>query len=133
MALYNSAPVLPGHSLIIPLKHAGSMMDLDENELSRMMVFTRKVSSMLMKTFKAEAFNWSLQDGMAAGQTVPHLHLHIVLRYANDMPNPGDWYPKIAANTDEILDSAFRPKLAAGVMAGIVQRLREEARKEGIF
>lgn len=109
------------------------MMDLDENELSRMMVFTRKVSSMLMKTFKAEAFNWSLQDGMAAGQTVPHLHLHIVLRYANDMPNPGDWYPKIAANTDEILDSAFRPKLAAGVMAGIVQRLREEARKEGIF
>jgi len=133
LALYNVSPILPGHSLIIPLRHAGSMMDLNEDELARMLIFTRKVSSLLMKVFSAEAFNWSLQDGMAAGQTVAHLHLHIVLRFPDDLPEPGDWYPKVEANSGELLDSTSRHKLTPGVIEGIVTRLRREAKSAGLY
>lgn len=128
IAAYNIAPIFPGHSLIIPKKHIESVQDLENNELSEMMIFARQATNVLLRVFKTDAFNWSLQDREIAGQTLAHLHLHIVLRYPNDLPDPGDWYPEIQNNYSEILDSASRKRITRDEMRKIVERLRHEAR-----
>jgi len=124
LALYNIAPIFPGHSLIIPGKHIESIQNLSDEQLSEMIIFSRKVTDGLLQVFKAESFNWSLQEKESAGQTIAHLHWHIVLRFPGDMPNPGDWYPKIKSNYREMLDSEFRTKLNAAEMKQIVKKLR---------
>lgn len=132
-AVYNIAPVFPGHSLIIPQKHIGSLLSLPENHLSEMIVFAQKVTVLLLEVFKSDGYNWSIQEGEATGQSVSHLHLHIVPRLNNDLQNPGDWYPLVHKKTDEILDSFDREKLNPEEMRIIVARLRQEAKITGIF
>ena len=83
MALYNIAPIFPGHSLIVPRRHVQSVMELTTPEFEELMDFTRRVTVDLLDVFKANAFNWTLQDREAAGQTLAHLHVHIVLRRNN--------------------------------------------------
>lgn len=126
LAVYNLAPIFPGHSLVIPRNHIESIMDLGDEKLAEMMVFSRKVTGLLLRVFKAESFNWSLQDKEAAGQTIAHLHMHIVPRVIGDLPDPGDWYPRIMKNYGEILDSATREKLSSEEMFRIVAKLRKE-------
>jgi len=132
-AVYNIAPIFPGHTLIVPEKHIASLLELGENEVTEMILFSRKVTAMLLKVFNAEAFDWSVQDGDIAGQSQAHLHMHIVLRYPGDLPNPGDWYPLIQQNYGEILDSALRPKLKNSETERITKKLREKAGEEGLF
>jgi len=133
LALYNRAPVFPGHSLVIPIKHVHSLLELSEEETTEMMLFSRKVTTLLLKVFKAQAFDWSVQDGEAAGQSMAHLHLHIVPRYPGDRADPGDWYPEVQQNYNEILDSALRPQIKSREMEGIVKKLREQAGEEGLY
>jgi bis(5'-adenosyl)-triphosphatase len=125
LAIYNVAPILPGHTLVVPKKHITSMLDLPDTGLSEMMLFAKKVTHILLEVFNSDSFNWSVQDNSAAGQTVSHLHLHIVPRFEGDMPNPGDWYPKIDNNYKEMLDSKSRSKLSQNQMEKIVLKLRD--------
>jgi len=111
VAIYNIAPILPGHSLIIPKKHIVSVNDLSEMQLKELFTFTRKVTSYLCAYYKTGAFDWSLQDGIAAGQTIPHIHIHIVPRTNNDLGETNEWY-KMAKESNYVhLDSANRKKL----------------------
>jgi bis(5'-adenosyl)-triphosphatase len=127
-AIYNLAPILPGHSLVIPKKHTISLLDLSDMELSEMIIFAKKVTQILLEAFNSVSFNWSIQDSEAAGQTVSHLHLHIVPRYTGDLPDPGDWYPKINNNLNEILDSDSRDKLSQDQLEKIVAKLKRIGR-----
>ena len=133
IAVYNLAPILPGHSLIVPKRHIESILVLTENEISEMMIFSRKVTSLLLKVFNAEAFDWSVQDQEAAGQTIPHLHMHIVPRFEGDLKNPGDWYPEIRGNNKELLDSFQRNKLSSDEMEQIISKLRYTSAMEDLY
>jgi bis(5'-adenosyl)-triphosphatase len=132
-AIYNIAPVFPGHSLIIPKEHATSILDFSESRLTEMTLFAGNVTRLLLRVFKTEGFNWSVQDNETAGQTIAHVHFHIVPRKEGDLSVPGDWYPMIQDNAGEILDSIFRDKLDSGQMDKIVAHLRKESRKDGLF
>ena len=103
-AIYNRSPILPGHSLVIPKSHIESVNELTDTDLGQMMVFARHVAENLMRIFTSTAFNWTIQDGAAAGQTVPHLHLHLIPRADGDLAHPGDWYPRLLANERGIID-----------------------------
>jgi diadenosine tetraphosphate (Ap4A) HIT family hydrolase len=92
-----------------------------------MAAFSRKITKLLLKAFHADAFDWSLQENETAGQTIPHLHMHIVLRFQGDFQDPGDWYPKIRNNCNDVLDSDKRKRLSRNEMKKIVGRLREES------
>ncbi len=133
LAIYNIAPILPGHSLVIPKRHLQSIMELNDSELSEMIIFTKKVTDLLLTAFSAEAFNWSLQEKEFAGQSVAHLHLHIVPRYKDDLPKPGDWYPKLKTNHEKILDSETRQKLSYDEMEQIINRLRILSEEKQLF
>ena len=130
LALYNLAPILPGHSLVIPRRHILSLMDLDDRELCELTLFSRDVVKILQKAFGSRAFDWTIQEGLEAGQTIPHLHLHIIPRVQGDLPQPGDWYPLLEQSEAEIIDSEARPKLTEDEMRAIVRRLREIRNEE---
>lgn len=125
-ALYNVAPILPGHSLIIPRWHAPSLLDLTDAEVSEMVVFSRLVVRKLTRIFGAEGFNWTIQEGRAAGQSVPHLHLHLIPRSDGDLPEPGDWYPRLRESQAKQIDSDERARLSPAEMAQVVSRIRTE-------
>lgn len=110
-AIYNLAPILPGHSLVIPKKHIISVNELSETEIAELFIFTRKITDWLNTYYKTVAFDWSLQDGIAAGQTIPHMHIHIVPRKQNDLGTSNEWY-KLSKESDEAhLDSLSRKRL----------------------
>jgi bis(5'-adenosyl)-triphosphatase len=132
-AIYNIAPVFPGHSLIIPKKHIESVLNLSEEQLVEMTLFSVKVTRLLLNVFKTDGFNWSVQDNETAGQTIAHVHFHIVPRIENDLKIPGDWYPMIQNNAGEILDSIFRDKLDNKQMDEIVTHLRTESEKYDLY
>lgn len=110
-ALYNIAPILPGHTLIIPNRHYQSLDELSETELGNMMIFARKITAVLKEVFKCDGFDWTIQDGVSAGQTVPHLHLHIIPRKPFDLPESNEWYSKIPENESKLLDSQQRARM----------------------
>jgi bis(5'-adenosyl)-triphosphatase len=129
LAIYNIAPILPGHSLVIPKEAYKSILELDDALMLEFFQLARKATKVLLLAFGAEDFDWTIQDGANAGQTVPHLHLHIVPRRKGDLPHPGDWYPKLMQHENAPVDSEERPRLSSADMRRIVSRLRELAGK----
>lgn len=123
-AFYNIAPILPGHSLVIPNKHYESLFELPDDELSEMMLFARKITAVLKSVFKSGGFDWTIQDGVSAGQTVPHLHLHIIPRKPLDLPESNEWYSKIPQSEEGILDSENRARLNDLEYTEITARLK---------
>lgn len=129
-AVYNIAPILPGHSLIICNKHISRFMQLEDSVLSEMMVFSRQVICTLSKAFKTDSFNWTLQEGTDAGQTVEHMHIHIIPRRKGDLNTPGDWYPELKKQEAHMLDSFSRPKLNNSEMQSIITYLKKVHSKQ---
>lgn len=127
LAIYNIAPILPGHSLIIPRAHVTSIMELSDSELFEFIRFSRRAISVLAHAFQTESFNWTLQEKEEAGQTILHMHIHIIPRKPEDLPEPGDWYPKLQDNIDNILDSRSRSRLSGPELQSILKKLRDAA------
>lgn len=121
-ALVNLKPILPGHSLVMPERHVERLLDLDEAEAAGMAAFAHRISAVLVDAFAATGIDWTLQDGAAAGQTVMHLHLHLIPRFEGDLPRPGDWYPALRAVREG--SSEVRPPLDGEELDLIVHRLR---------
>lgn len=128
-ALYNIAPILPGHSLVIPNRHCCRLEELTDFELGEMMVFARKVTRILKSVFTCDGYDLTIQDGTPAGQTIPHLHLHIIPRKTHDLPPEADWYSKIPDNEIQMLDSQQRERLNNEDYKAITERLGKAAKK----
>jgi len=122
--IYNIAPVFPGHSLLIPKRHIISIFDLTNEELVELILLGRKAIEILKIALKTDAFNISLQEKEEAGQTIAHLHVHIIPRIKGDLEDPGKWYVKIQNNYEDIIDSCKRPKLNKNEMIEIVNYLK---------
>ncbi len=127
LAVYNIAPVLPGHSLIITRAHQTSIMELPDDELCEFVRFSRRAVRVLAHVFHTESFNWTLQEKEEAGQTIAHMHIHILPRKPEDLPEPGEWYPRLINNMDGIIDSTKRPRLNQTEMKIIIERLKKAA------
>lgn len=112
--------------IVVPRRHVTSLMELNEDELAEFMIFGRDVARLLLKKFRAKSFNWTIQEGKDAGQTVPHLHMHIIPRISGDFARPGDWYHALRKQS---IDSDSRPRLASRALARVVAELRKAADK----
>lgn len=123
-AIYNRAPILPGHVLLIPKRHVRQFDELNGKELSSIMVFSKQVMVALRKAFFPDGFDLTIQDGFVAGQTIDHFHLHIIARYKNDFADPGDWYPKLKSTETELIDSFNRAQYSSDELVEIAQYLK---------
>ena len=81
-------PISKGHTLIIPRRHVGSLFDLSHSERDALFNLVEEAKRRLDKEFQPDAFNIAINDGPAAGQTVPHLHIHLIPRYQGDCVDP---------------------------------------------
>tara|TARA_Y100000310_G_scaffold322933_1_gene382661 strand:- start:37 stop:432 length:396 start_codon:yes stop_codon:yes gene_type:complete len=85
---WDNFAVSPGHALIIPKRHIDSFFDLSEKEILQFYDLLLKVKIRISKTHKPDAFNVGINDGIAAGRTIQHLHIHVIPRYNGDVENP---------------------------------------------
>ena len=85
LAFMDIQPINPGHTLVVPRRHAPYLADLDEEEGAQIFRVAQRVATALRKCgVKCEGVNFFLADGEAAGQEVFHSHLHVFPRYAGD-------------------------------------------------
>jgi diadenosine tetraphosphate (Ap4A) HIT family hydrolase len=81
-------PIAPGHSLIIPRRHIGSFFEATGEERTALLSLLDEAHAEASATFSPDGFNIGVNDGPAAGQTVPHLHIHLIPRRLGDVPDP---------------------------------------------
>jgi diadenosine tetraphosphate (Ap4A) HIT family hydrolase len=87
-SIYDSYPVSPGHSLIIPKRHYSSFFDATREEQIALLDLVNEMQQVLINERSPEGFNVGINVGEAAGQTVMHLHIHLIPRYAGDTEDP---------------------------------------------
>lgn len=89
-AFFDRYPVNPGHMLIVPRRHVATLFDLSVPERRAIDALLFACQAMLLKTLRQKPDGWTVgwNCGEAAGQTVPHAHLHLIPRYHGDTADP---------------------------------------------
>lgn len=77
-------PATKGHALILPKEHAADLFELSEETASKVLVVARRVAARMAEKLHCDGMNLVQNNGKAAGQTVPHFHLHMIPRYQDD-------------------------------------------------
>ena len=88
IAILDGYPVSEGHTLLIPKRHCETYFDLDLVESDSLAAAIKVVKAILDARYKPNGYNIGANCGEAAGQTVPHCHIHIIPRYNRDVENP---------------------------------------------
>lgn len=81
-------PVTKGHMLVVPRRHVASLLDISDEEAADMWRLARRVCLELQEQLGADGFNLGVNVGEAGGQSVPHVHLHVMPRYKGDSADP---------------------------------------------
>ena len=81
-------PVSPGHTLIIPRRHVASFFDTTDEERLALMKILDETKALIDREHQPDGYNIGINGGLAAGQTVMHLHIHLIPRYKGDKPDP---------------------------------------------
>lgn len=88
VAFYDGYPVSPGHALIIPKRHVENYFDLTPKEQQAMQCVLMWVKQVVDARYHPDGYNIGVNCGTAAGQSIPHVHMHLIPRYKGDMENP---------------------------------------------
>ena len=88
LALYDAFPVSPGHALIVTRRHTSDWFTATPEERTELMAATEVARLAISARHQPDGFNIGMEIGRAAGQTIDHLHLHVIPRYAGDAVNP---------------------------------------------
>lgn len=81
-------PASPGHTLVIPRRHVANFFELTAEEVTACMALIKEERELLDKEFKPDGYNIGVNVGQAAGQSIFHVHIHIIPRYKGDTENP---------------------------------------------
>ena len=81
-------PVTPGHTLVLPQRHVGTFFETTAEERSGLLSLLDSAKQRLDVEFAPAGYNIGINDGAAAGQTVSHLHIHLIPRYPLDQDDP---------------------------------------------
>lgn len=87
-AIYDKYPVNEGHILIISRDHTGDYFSASKEEKEAIFSLLEECRSFLDKKYNPDGYNIGLNCGREAGQTIMHLHLHLIPRYKGDIDNP---------------------------------------------
>ena len=87
-AHYDSYPVNPGHCLIIPRRHVAEYFDATAEEKAAIWALVDEMKTVIDKEYSPDGYNIGVNIGVAAGQSVRHIHIHMIPRYKGDMEDP---------------------------------------------
>ncbi len=87
-AICDGFPVNKGHMLVITKRHVSSYFDATEEEIIAIQDLLLKCKDHLDKLYKPDGYNVGINIGIPAGQSIMHLHVHIIPRYIGDLENP---------------------------------------------
>jgi len=110
-ALVNLRPLVPGHVLVVSNRIAPLLDDLHDHEYDDLWKTVRKVQRALKAKYNCDAFNVAVQDGEGAGQSVPHVHIHILPRYRGDLERNDDIYDQLEMWAPREEDSQKKKRL----------------------
>jgi histidine triad (HIT) family protein len=106
IGILDISPVNSGHTLIIPKKHYTTLFEFPEELNAEMLSVAKIIGEKQIRNLHAEGFNLMMNNFPAAGQLVPHAHLHVIPRFSGDELKhwPGKKYPEgIAEKVAELL------------------------------
>ena len=107
-AILDVNPAVRGHVIILPKNHAANIYELPDEDASKVMVVAKKIATAVQKAYSCDGVNILQNNGAAAGQSVFHLHVHVIPRYEGDTDSiriswhPGDPPEDLADIAEEI-------------------------------
>lgn len=101
LVLLDKYPLSRGHTLIIPKKHYDNLLVMPESEIVKLYTLVPVVSKATIMAVKAKGFNVGQNNGRAANQIIPHLHVHIIPRFGQDSPDDR-WPVRHIATYDDL-------------------------------
>lgn len=81
-------PVSPGHCLVVTHRHVAGYFQATQEEKAAVWALVDEMKSIIDREFNPDGYNVGVNIGQAAGQSVPHLHIHVIPRYTGDMEDP---------------------------------------------
>ncbi|KAI5838021.1 HIT-like domain-containing protein [Morchella snyderi] len=102
-ALVNLKPLLPGHVLVCPNRVVPRLKDLSTEEVTDLFLTVQKIGKAVERLYKADSLNIAMQDGAAAGQSVPHVHTHIIPRQFQDLEKEDQIYTMLESDDGDLL------------------------------
>jgi len=103
IAFLDKYPIDIGHSLIIPKKHYEKITDMDSKDVGNIFAIAPKIAKAILNATDASAFSLGQNNGRAAKQIVPHVHIHIIPRYNG---KGTVWTKRQISNDDELIELA---------------------------
>jgi diadenosine tetraphosphate (Ap4A) HIT family hydrolase len=88
VAFLDSFPVNPGHTLIVPKRHVADYFELTIHEQRALWLVVNRCKALIQKRFNPDGFNVGINVGETAGQSIFHVHIHLIPRYKGDVENP---------------------------------------------
>lgn len=114
VAIRDRFPVSPGHTLVIPRRHAATWFDATRAEQLALLDLVDGIKRRLDAERRPDGYNVGFNAGSAAGQTVPHLHLHVIPRYQGDVPDPRGGVRHVVPGKGNYLLEAADPLATGG-------------------
>lgn len=107
-AILDVNPAARGHVIILPKNHAANLFELPDEEASKILIVAKKIAKAVMETYHCDGINILQNNGEASGQTVFHLHVHVIPRFEGDTDHinigwrPGETPEDLQAIAEEI-------------------------------
>ncbi|KAI5463269.1 HIT-like domain-containing protein [Mariannaea sp. PMI_226] len=126
-ALVNLKPLIPGHVLVCPHAPHRRLTDMTAEEIADLFTTVQLMQRLLARVYfpspdpEAGSFSVAVQDGAAAGQTVPHVHVHVIPRQTGDLGTPDAVYVRMAGESGNVggalwdREMARRPEPGGGL------------------
>ena len=87
-AAWDRHPASEGHFLVIPYRHFADYFDITDEEREELWSLVAQGKAIADEKYHPDGYNIGINVGKWAGQSIPHLHIHVIPRYAGDVPNP---------------------------------------------
>lgn len=87
-AAYDRHPASEGHFLVIPYRHFASYFDIENEELVDLWGLVARAKAIVHERYHPDGYNIGINVGKWAGQSISHLHIHVIPRYKGDVENP---------------------------------------------
>jgi histidine triad (HIT) family protein len=100
-------PINPGHTLVMPIRHYETLLHMPPAEVGKLYSLVPVIAKAIVSALKADGFNVGQNNGIAANQIVPHVHVHIVPRFQDDSPD-GKWPARRVSSCSELTKIALK-------------------------